>query len=132
MTKKILSSERSFGVVFSVFFALLGIYSWENNTQKTHLIFWGLSLLVGTLAISKASILSPFNRVWIKFGEVLHQLFNPVILGIVFFGMILPFGLVMRLAGRDVLCKKVDKSISSYWISRHSPESNSDSFLNQF
>jgi hypothetical protein len=84
------------------------------------------------VAILKPDILAPLNRLWMKFGELLHRIVSPIVLGIIFFGVITPFGKVMALSRRDPLRRKQDPNLSSYWIRREPPGPAPGSFPNQF
>jgi hypothetical protein len=131
MTKP-LQSNRSFGIVFVVFFALLGTRYWWHRSG-VYPYFFGVSLLVGATTLLKPSLLTPFNRAWLKLGEILHRVVNPVVLGIMFFGVITPWGVIMRFLGkRDAMRRKYDANASSYWIARDPPGPAPDSFFNQF
>jgi hypothetical protein len=125
-------SNRSFGIVLVASFALLGTYNWWHSNGAYPYLF-GLSLLVGAATLLKPSLLTPFKGAWLKFGEILHRLVSPIVLGIVFFGVITPFGIVMRfLSDRDAMRRKYEPNASSYWIARDPPGPDPDSFPNQF
>jgi hypothetical protein len=126
-----LPSNRTFGWVFTGFFAVLGSYSWWKNGTP-HPLFFSLSALTALAAIVKPDILAPLNRLWMKFGELLHRIVSPIVLGIIFFGVITPFGRVMALSRRDPLRRKQNPNLSSYWIRREPPGPVPDSFPNQF
>ena len=76
-----LPSNRTFGWVFTGFFAVLGGYSWWKN-GTLHPLFFGLSALMALMATIKPDILAPLNRAWMKLGELLHRVVNPIVLGI--------------------------------------------------
>jgi hypothetical protein len=132
MRTKPLQSNRSFGIVFVVFFALLGArYWWHRNGAYPY--FFGVSLLVGATTLLKPSLLTPFNRAWLKLGEILHRVVNPVVLAIMFFGVITPLGVIMRfLSKQDAMRRNYEPDSSSYWIERDPPGPGRDSFPNQF
>lgn len=131
MTSPLLPSNRSFGFVFVVFFSLIGWYFWWTH-GNWYLLFFGGAAVTGLITLINASWLTPFNRAWMKLGEILHRIVNPIILGIVFYGVITPMGIVMRLAGRDAMHRKYKPQLRSYWISRDPPGPASDSLPNQF
>lgn len=126
-----LPSNRSFGTVFIVFFSLLGALSWWRNGAMHPWLFAlaGLTLVV-TLAVP--SLLSPLNQAWMKLAEALHRVMSPLILGIMFYGLITPIALVMRLRGRDPLHRRFDTKAGSYWITREPPGPSPESLPNQF
>lgn len=125
------SSDYSFGLVFSIFFLIVGLLPllYGHNLRMWSLMVAAV-FLIATLAAP--SVLSPFNRLWTRFGFLLHCIVSPVALGIVFFGVIAPMGLVMRLFSKDLLRLRLDKNASSYWIVRTPPGPTAESLKNQF
>ena len=79
------------------------------------------ALAVFLLARFAAPLLGPFNRVWRRFGLALSRVVNPIVLAILFFGVLLPTSMILRLAGKDPLRLRIDKSATSYWIRRDTP-----------
>jgi hypothetical protein len=126
-----LPSNRSFGFVFVVVFAVLGVYSWWRGSQY-FAVPLGLSALIGSITLAKPEVLTPFNRAWMKFGELLHRVISPIVLGAIFYGVITPYGTVMRLFGRDALRRKFQRELPSYWIERTPPGPDGSSLPNQF
>lgn len=125
------SSDRAFGLVFSAVFALFTFYPLiaGGSIRLGCLIISGTFLLSAFLA---PALLAPANRLWMKFGELLHSIVSPLALGIVFFFTVLPIGLLMRLFGKDPLRLKIDRDAASYWISREPPGPSAESLNNQF
>jgi len=125
------SSDRAFGLVFSVFFLIIAILPLWHGAQCR---YWALvvSGILVTLALAAPFTLAPLNLWWIKLGALLNRITSPVALGILFFGVFLPIGLIMRLSGKDPLRLKIDREAKSYWIDRSpsgpSPESLNDQF----
>ncbi len=78
------------------------------------------------------ALLAPLNRLWTAFGERLRRLMTPLILGFVFFLVLTPLGLLMRLLGKDLLRLRFDRAASSYWIARNPPGPKPESFTDQF
>jgi len=80
----------------------------------------------------RPSVLNPLNRIWLKFGLLLHSVVNPVVMALLFYGTVLPTGLVMRMLGKDLLRLKRQPDAKSYWIVRQpagpSPETMRDQF----
>lgn len=111
------SSDRNFGLVFTIFFLVVALLPLLHGDG---LRLWaiGLSGLFFTLVLAAPQWLSPFNRLWTRLGVLLHSIIGPVALGIVFYGVIMPIGLIMRLLGKDLLRLRPNKSSSSYWIDR--------------
>jgi hypothetical protein len=132
MTTKSIQANRSFGIVFVVFFALVGTrYWWHSN--RAYPYFFGISLLVGATTLLKPSLLTRFNQAWVTLGEILHRVVNPVVLGIMFFGVMTPLGVIVRLLSkRDAMRIDYEPNSTSYWIVRDPPGPDPDSFPNQF
>ena len=127
MTKNKLPTNRNFGIVFFVFFLLISLWLFLNN--KT-LVYWPLTISVVFLILGllNAKILTPLNKVWIKFGEILGSIISPLVMGIIFFGIVTPTGLFLRLIGKDVLKLKKAKK-NTYWIEK---DNSNKSMKNQF
>lgn len=125
------SSDRSFGLVFSVFFVVVGLLPLLGG-HSIRLWSLGLSGAFLLLALFIPSVLAPANRVWTKFGMLLHSIVSPIALGILFFAVVTPTGFVMRLFGKDPLRLRFDPSPRSYWILRTPPGPDADSLKNQF
>ena len=122
-----ISSNKSFGIVFFVVFLLIGLYPLTHgeNVRIWSLIISCIFLVLGFL---NSSILTPFNLLWFKFGILLGKLISPIIMGFVFFLVVTPIGLIMRLFKKDLLKLKKNNA-KSYWIERSINESN---MKNQF
>jgi len=122
------SSEKNFGIVFSVVFLLIGIYPVVdgNNVRLWAII---LSILFFALAFLVPNTLSFPNKVWFKLGMILGAIIAPDIMALVYFTTVVPVGLTMRLLGKDPLNQKLDKDSNSYWIERKQPVG---SMKNQF
>lgn len=111
------SSDRAFGVVFTVVFALIGALPLVSG-KAPHWWAFGVSGVFAALALLVPASLAPLNRLWTKFGLLLHRVLNPIILGIMFFATIVPIGLIMRLFRKDLLRLRFDDEAPSYWIER--------------
>jgi TRAP-type uncharacterized transport system fused permease subunit len=122
-----ISSNRSFGIVFFVVFLLIALYPLTNGGEiRIWSAITSLIFLVSGLLNSK--FLTPFNKLWFRFGIFLGKIISPVIMGIIFFLVVTPIGLIMRLLGKDVLNLKYSEN-KSYWIEKDGPESK---MKNQF
>ena len=125
------SSNRSFGMVFTLVFLVVGI--WQISTGKSlGWYFFASAILFFIVTITFPSLLGPFNRVWFKFGLLLGQAVNPVILGLVFFLVVTPIGIVRRLLGKDSLHLKPKPNLQSYWIDRNPQGPKLGSMTKQF
>lgn len=126
-----LPSNRSFGILFTVVFAVAGIY-FRFKHHSGHGWFFtaaGATLLVTLLA---PTWLAPFNRAWMKLAELLNHVVSPIVLGVIFYGVFTPIAWGMRLAGRDALKRRWDAEASTYWQDRDPPGPDPDSLPNQF
>ena len=122
-----ISSNRSFGIVFFIFFLIVSLYPIINNES---LRVWSLiiSLVFLFLALINSRILTPLNKIWFKIGIILGKIVSPVIMGIIFFLVVTPTGLIMKLFGKDLLNLKYNNK-NSYWIEKLGPKSK---MKNQF
>jgi hypothetical protein len=125
------SSERSFGLVFAGFFALLGALSLYSGAERWHYWF-PLAGVFAVLAYAAPRLLAPLNRLWAKVGLLLHVVISPVILGILFYVCVTPIGVLMRMTGRDPLRRKLEPAAKTYWITREPPGPAPETFNNQF
>jgi hypothetical protein len=130
-TQQALPSNRSFGFVFTAFFALVGAWSWWGGGS---IYPWSFALALAMLATALVApqVLTPFNRAWMKLGELLHPIANFIVLGAIFYLIFLPVGLAMRLAGRDALRRRFDRAAKSYWVPREPPGPDPSGLPNQF
>ena len=122
-----ISSNRSFGIVFFVVFLLIALHPLINEAE---IRIWSviISLIFLILGLLNSKILAPLNKLWFKFGIFLGKMISPLIMGIIFFLVVTPIGLIMRLLGKDVLNLKYNDN-QSYWIERNGPKSK---MKNQF
>ena len=122
-----ISSNRSFGIVFFLVFLLIALYP---------LIFGGeiriwsisISLIFLILGLLNSNVLTPLNKIWFKFGIALGKMISPIVMGIIFFLVVTPIAITMRLLRKDVLNLKYNKE-KSYWIEKNGPKSK---MKNQF
>ena len=122
-----IGSNRSFGLVFFIVFLLIAIYPLSNN-EEIRLWSLFLSFLFLVLGIFNSKILTPLNKIWFKFGIFLGKIISPIVMGIVFFIVVTPIGLLMRLLKKDLLNLKFTNE-HSYWIEKNDPKSK---MKNQF
>jgi len=122
-----IGSNRSFGVVFFIVFLLIGLWPILKGNE---LRIWSIviSLIFLTLGILNSKILTPFNKVWFRFGIFLGNFISPIIMGIVFFLVVTPTGLIMKLFKKDLINLRKNNS-STYWIEKKDIKS---SMKNQF
>ena len=112
------SSNRSFGILF--FFVFLGFGLWPLTKDQTiNFILIFISTIFLILGIFNSKILSPFNNLWIKFGELLGRIVAPIVMALVYFVILTPISLLVRIFGKDLLGLKFLKKQNSYWIKRN-------------
>ena len=128
MSNHLKSSNKSFGIVFFIVFIIIGLYPLLNN-EEIRVWSISLSLIFLILGFLNSNLLTPLNKAWIKFGILLGNIISPLVLGIIFFLVVLPTGLLMRLFRKNFLGLKFDKKLKSYWINK---EKQLSSMKNQF
>lgn len=126
------SSNRSFGVVFCVFFAILAAIQLYVEHLQVALVLAGFSAGFLVVSLAAPKLLAPLNAVWMKIGLLLHSIVNPIVLGAIFFVVCTPMGLVMRMVSSDPLRRKMDPDADSYWIDREEPGPRPETMINQF
>ena len=125
------SSNRAFGFVFATVFALIGALPLLSGDGVRA---WSLAVAAAFLAVALAlpSVLTGLNRLWLRFGLLLHRIVSPVVLGVMFFLVVTPTGFLMRLLGKDPLRLRYEEKASTYWIDRTPPGPPPESFDRQF
>ena len=115
------SSNRSFGIVFFIVFLLVSIYPLINDEE---IRIWSLiiSLIFLFLGLLNSQILTPLNQIWFKFGILLGKIVSPLVMGIIFFLVVTPTGIIMRILKKDLLNLKYSGD-KSYWIKKKGPKS---------
>ena len=122
-----IGSNRSFGIVFFTVFFIIATYPLVNNGE---IRIWSLilSLVFLILGLLNSKILYPLNKIWFKFGLLLGRIISPLVMAIIFFLVVTPIGLMMRILNKDLLNLKFNKS-KSYWIEKNEQKSK---MKNQF
>jgi hypothetical protein len=122
-----IGSNRSFGIVFFIVFLIIAIYPLVNDSE---LRLWSLiiSIIFLFLGLTNSKILNPLNKLWFRFGIFLGKVISPLIMGIIFFLVVTPIGLLMRLLNKDLLNLKYNNN-KTYWINKDNSE---NSMKNQF
>ncbi len=110
------STNKSFGIIFFIVFFLIGIYPvfFEENIRIWSIL---ISLVFLILGIFNSKILTPLNKIWFKFGILLGKIISPLIMAIIFFLVVTPIGIIMRVLGKDLLNLKKNTE-DSYWIKK--------------
>ena len=111
-----ISSNRSFGILFSIVFAIIAFWPIFSGDP---LRLWSIpiSIIFLVLGLLNSKLLNPLNIVWVKFGELLGKIIAPLVMAIIYFIIVTPIGLFMRLIGKDLLNLKFSKA-NTYWIKR--------------
>ena len=122
-----ISSNRNFGIVFFFVFLIIALYPIINSGE---LRLWSLliSIIFLILGLINSKILTPLNKIWFKFGLLLGKIISPIIMSIIFFCVVTPIGLFMRLLKKDILNLKFS-NLDTYWIKKEGPKSK---MKNQF
>jgi len=127
MKKDILPTNRNFGIVFTVVFLIISFWPLLKNGD---IRYWSLiiSFIFFVLALMNSKILTPLNKVWMKFGLILGKIVSPLVMGLIFFFVVTPTGIIMRLLGKDILNLKKN-SKNTYWLKKDNKNNN---MKNQF
>jgi hypothetical protein len=125
------SSDRAFGLIFTVFWSIVAVAPLRKGGSVR---IWAAILAAAFLVcvLARPALLGPLNRLWQRFARLLQTLTNTIVITILYFSTIVPFGLIMRLMNRDVLRIKWDRACASYWIPRNPPGPPPDSMKDQF
>ena len=126
--KEKLPSNRNFGLVFFVFFLIIGLWPLLGTNE---IRYWSIffSVIFFLLGITNSKLLNPLNKIWFNFGILLGKMISPLVMGIIFFLVVTPIGVIMRVFGKDILSLKYNKKNKSYWIEKNGPKSK---MKNQF
>ena len=120
-------SNRSFGFVFSIVFLLIALWPLLNNSEIRiwSLIISAIFLILGFL---NSMLLNPLNILWFKFGLLLGKIISPLVMGLIFFCVVTPIGILMKIFMKDLLKLKYNNK-NSYWVDKNGPKSKmSDQF----
>ncbi len=124
-------SPRAFGFVFAVVFSIVALWPLLDDAP-VRLWAAGVASAITAAAVFHPRLLQPMNRLWFRFGMLLHKVVNPLVMGFLFFLTVTPIALVFRLIGKDPLNRKPDPNCASYWIERDPKELTAESMRNQF
>ena len=122
-----MSSNKSFGIVFFIVFLILAVYPLKNNGNII-IPLLTISFVFLLLGLTNSQLLTPLNKIWFKFGIFLGKIVSPLVMSIIFFLLVTPIGILMRLFKKDLLNLKYN-SKKSYWIEKNEIKSK---FKNQF
>lgn len=124
-------SDRNFGLVMAGAAVVLGCLPLLRGAPP-HWWLLAIAVVFGALALLAPRALIPLNYLWLRFGLLLHRVVSPLVIGAVFFLCVTPIGLIMRLAGKDVLSLRHRDDLSSYWIVRDPPGPEPGTMTDQF
>ena len=111
------SSNKSFGLLFFVVFLIIGLWPLKNG-ENLNIYFIIASLVFLILALLNSKLLTPLNKSWIKLGEILGIIIAPIVMALVYFVILTPVSLIVRMFGKDLLNLKFLKEKDTYWIKR--------------
>jgi len=124
-------SDRNFGFTMAAVLALIGGFGLYKGSS--HAPLWlCISAIFAGLTLWRPQLLNVANRAWLKLGLLMYRVVNPVIMAVLFFGAMMPIGLLMRLFGKDFLKLERDRSLPTYWLPRADPRSPSEAMRQQF
>ena len=121
-------SNKSFGIVFFVIFIIIALWPLlkDENIRVWSII---VSITFLTLGLLNSKILTPLNKLWMRLGILFGAIVSPIVMGVVYFGVITPIGLIMKLFGKDVLNLKIDTNKNTYWtLKKKIPSKMKDQF----
>ena len=119
------SSNKSFGILFFLVFLIISLWPLKNG-NNLNFYFLTASIIFLILGVLNSKLLSPLNKAWIKFGEILGLIIAPIVMGIVYFVILTPVSLIVRLFGKDLLGLKLIKENETYWIKRKKSRTSMD------
>ena len=111
------TQNRSFGLLFFIVFLAFAFWLLIKKGE-INLYLISISLIFLILGLLNSKILTPLNKSWIKFGELLGRIIAPIVMGIVYFIILTPISLLVRLFGKDLIGMKFNKNLKTYWIKR--------------
>ena len=123
------SSNKSFGIVFFLFFLVLSIFSFNNNNNNSYYLII-ISIIFLFLGLRNSQLLTPLNKLWIKFGFLLGKIISPIVMAIVYFSVVFVTKIFLVLIKKDILNLKLDKNIKTYWVNKNNNEKSN--MKNQF
>jgi len=124
MNTALMPSDRKFGWTFAILFLLFGAFN--------HPWMMAVGAALAIVTLTRAQWLAPLKHAWMRLGDLLNRVVSPVVMGVIFFAVFTPVGIVMRLAGRDALARRYEPDSPSYWKRRDPPGPAEDSFKNLF
>ena len=124
-------SDRSFGLVITSACVIVALYP-LIATRTPHWWLLVVAAILFVLSLVKPNLLTPFNRIWTRFGLILGKFVNPIVLGLMYYLIIFPLALVLKLFGRDQMQRKFNSELETYWQNREPPGPTPGSMQNQY
>ena len=116
-----IGSNKSFGIVFSIVFLVIAFWPMLNGNEINYWLL-AISIVFLILGLINSKILTPLNKIWYKFGILLGNVVGPIVMGIIFFLIVTPTSIIMKLLGKDLLNLKKNNN-NSYWIEKNNQKS---------
>ena len=110
-------NNKGFGILFFIVFLLVGLWPLLKG-DSPRIYFFPIAILFLILGLINSKILTPLNRSWIKFGELLGTIIAPIVMGLVYFIVLTPLSFLIRITGKDLLNVKFSNKVKTYWIKR--------------
>ena len=110
-------NNKGFGLLFFVVFLLIGLWPLlKGNPPRVY--FFPFAFIFLILGLINSTLLSPLNKAWIKFGELLGRIIAPIVMGVIYFIILTPLSFLVRFFGKDLLNLKFSNKVKTYWIKR--------------
>ncbi len=128
------SPKLAIFLTFLFIFLILGVWPllFGNRVRDLHAVFWGIGGLCGLFGLAFPKALYYPNIAWFKFGMLLHKIVNPIVMGVIFYGVITPYALFIRGIGKKIMPLEPDKQVDTYWTNRNPPGPKPDTMKYQF
>ena len=110
-------NNKGFGILFFIVFLLVGLWPLLKG-DSPRIYFFPIAVLFLILGLINSKILTPLNKTWIKFGELLGAIIAPIVMGLVYFFILTPLSFLIRITGKDLLNVKFSNKVKTYWIKR--------------
>jgi|TARA_B110000285_G_C14952514_1_gene527505 hypothetical protein len=114
---KSIENNRGFGLLFCIFFLVVGMFPLIKG-EDPRIIYLPISIIFLFLGVINSKILTPLKKLWIKLGDLLGIIIAPIIMGLVYFLILTPLSIIVKVAGKDLLKLKFSNKVKSYWIKR--------------
>jgi hypothetical protein len=116
----VVGSHRAFGWVMAAVAALIAAWAWHFGKS-----WFGWPLAIGAAfaacATLRPALLAPLNRLWMSLGHLLGRIVSPIVMGLIYFGVVTPIAIIARWRGVDPMRRRFDPAATSYWIERQPP-----------